>query len=487
MGRVEIDRAGFRKQFDGKDKSWILHELLQNACDEDGVTTVGVIIEPVPHKREILIEVTDDSPHGFRRLADAYTLWTESLKVNDASKAGRFNERFNEGDKKVILYAEWAKIETTKGTIEFRGDERIESGPIRAVGSRISVAVKGLTAEREEMIAGAMSVIPPDGIVITVNGTPLDARKPDAVFEWTLPTVQGPELRPTQRKTEVRIYRPRSGEVSRLYECGIPVVETGDAYHVNVMQRVPLNRERDNVTPAYLRLIRAMVLNSMHGSLPEEEFTKPWVAQAVTHEKTVPEAVNSYLDAKYTPNRVSFDPTSPESNSQAMASGTMVVFGRNEPKEVWEKARSAGLIQSSSQMFPVHVERYERDKFIDEDKWTDGMRNIANYSKWVAREAVNRGISVSFINDSSLSILASYGGSGQLTYNVGRLGYAFFDGGPSYEVDKLLIHELGHDPKYGSGDHLSSAYYECLCRVGAKLKELALRYPDKMKEFGWHP
>ena len=48
---------------------------------------------------------------------------------------------------------------------------------------------------------------------------------------------------------------------------GIPVVETGDRYHVDVQQKVPLNMDRDNVTPAYLRAIRVAVLNATHGRI----------------------------------------------------------------------------------------------------------------------------------------------------------------------------------------------------------------------------
>ena len=47
--------------------------------------------------------------------------------------------------------------------------------------------------------------------------------------------------------------------------------------------------------------------------------------------------------------------------------------------------------------------------------------------------------------------------------------------------DELLIHEYGH--QY-SGDHLFEEYHESLCRLGAKLKRLALEKPD---QFGRKP
>ena len=48
------------------------------------------------------------------------------------------------------------------------------------------------------------------------------------------------------------------------------------------------------------------------------------------------------------------------------------------------------------------------------------------------------------------------------------------------EVDRLLIHEFGH--QY-SGDHLSEDYHEALCRLGAGLKRLALEKPDELRRF----
>ena len=56
-----------------------------------------------------------------------------------------------------------------------------------------------------------------------------------------------------------------------LYEMGLPIVETGDKWHVSVGQKVPLNRDRNNVRPAFLRAVRTLVLNEMHERLTEED------------------------------------------------------------------------------------------------------------------------------------------------------------------------------------------------------------------------
>ena len=47
-------------------------------------------------------------------------------------------------------------------------------------------------------------------------------------------------------------------------------------------------------------------------------------------------------------------------------------------------------------------------------------------------------------------------------------------------MDRLLIHEFGH--QY-SGDHLSEEYHEALCRLGARLKRLALEKPEAIRRF----
>ena len=48
------------------------------------------------------------------------------------------------------------------------------------------------------------------------------------------------------------------------------------------------------------------------------------------------------------------------------------------------------------------------------------------------------------------------------------------------DVDWLLIHEFGH--QYSS-DHLSGEYHDALCRLGARLKRLALEKPETLRQF----
>ena len=49
---------------------------------------------------------------------------------------------------------------------------------------------------------------------------------------------------------------------------------------------------------------------------------------------------------------------------------------------------------------------------------------------------------------------------------------------PTYITELTAEHEFGH--QY-SGDHLSEAYHEGLCLLGAKLKKLALEKPGECR------
>jgi hypothetical protein len=62
------------------------------------------------------------------------------------------------------------------------------------------------------------------------------------------------------------------------------------------------------------------------------------------------------------------------------------------------------------------------------------------------------------------------GHTGELVFNKFRLGADCFEQGITEHVLRLLIHEFGQEY---SGDHLSSEYYEALCRIGSKMFLLA--------------
>src|SRR4051794_20026249 len=87
----DVDKTGLGKQAEELGKGRLVGELVQNALDEAGVTRVEITLSPVPGRPLAELTVEDDSPEGFRSLADAYTLFAESYKRGNPEQRGQFN------------------------------------------------------------------------------------------------------------------------------------------------------------------------------------------------------------------------------------------------------------------------------------------------------------------------------------------------------------------------------------------------------------
>lgn len=474
MSRIEISTKGLAKLLANRPKSFALFELLQNAYDEDGVTEVNAAISYNSDERMIRITVTDDAPEGFKNLSHAYTLYAESYKKEFSEKRGRFNV----GDKLIVAIAHEMTIITTKGTVKFSGDDRqVFPTDRRAKGSEIDVLIKGTKANFESILEDSLRLIPPTGIKTIINDRVVSRPIPVTTFTETLPTVIGEDLRPTRRLTTVEVFKPLGNDASGwIYEMGIPVVEIGDTFSINIMQKVPLNQDRDNIQPSFLKLLRALVLNHTHNKLSQDDFVKPWVNQAVQDPHVETKAVGSYLDAKYGKDRAIFDPTATESMSRLQAAGTVIIHGRNEASATWEKIREGGLALPAGQVMPTRVEQIKGH--MPESEWTGGMKHIAQLIEKIAPHLINHAIKVNFVNDIGSSFNACYG-QHTLTYNVGRLGRDWFNHYLSESVLSLTIHELAHEFEE---NHLSDNYYRSLCKIGARLTLFAATNPT---EYPW--
>ncbi len=472
----DVDKKGLAKLMAGRSKAFIVFELLQNAWDEINVKEVSVTVTPLDGTRNARITVTDDAPNGFADLRDAYTLFAESRKKGNAEQRGRFNL----GEKLILALAKRAEIETTTGTIVFDEAGRIKSYFKRKAGSKFEADIPMTRTEINEINQAMKVLIPPPGITTTYNGHVLSPRTPIIWFEENLPTVVADDegvLRKTSRKTRVQVYEPTEGETAMLYEMGIPVVETGDRFHVDVQQKVPLNMDRDNVTPAYLQAIRVAVLNATHHLIDEQDSKETWVREACGDERVTPEAVKTAVTLRFGDNAVRYDPSDPEANKRSAAEGRPVVYGGSLTAAEWANATRAGVLPAAGVVTPSPTP-YSPDgdplNVIPESEWTDGMRQIADYAAAIGPELLGlSGLDVVFANEPKWPYGATYG-KGRLTFNVGRCGKDFFEHGVTDDVNELLIHEFGH---HFESDHLSEDYYRALCKVGASMVRLALDDP----------
>jgi hypothetical protein len=256
-----------------------------------------------------------------------------------------------------------------------------------------------------------------------------------------------------------------------LYEMGLPVVEleAGDPWHINVCQRVPLTSDRDNVSPAFLRDVRAEVLNLMANRLTDDQAAESWVSEATEDDRIESEAVREVVKKRFGDKAVVADPNDPQSRERAIMAGYTIVPARAMSKDTWKHVRDAGAVPSSSQMFrSVGVDT----ETIPEDKWTDDMRILVEVTKRIAFTVWGIAVDVAFCK-SVASTRADWTDSYPpvVTYNVQRLGKSWFRADNLNEHVKLIIHEIGHQ----RGGHLEASYIRALCEIGAELFKLDRR------------
>lgn len=466
-----VDKKGLARKLAHKPKAFVVFELLQNAWDED-VTEVTVKAEMLPGTPTCRIEVFDDAPEGFQDLASIYTLFRDSKKAHDPEKRGRFEL----GEKLVAAVALRMEVVTTKGCVIIEGDKRRSPRRKLQRGSAVVVDIRMTRAEFDEVCAQVLSLIPPEGIPTTFNGEPLKARKPEHVFETTLQTVRADEdgnLKPTSRKTEVRVYEPLDGEVPSIYEMGIPVVITGDRWHYDVQQRVPVNWERNNVPPSYLKSLRVEALNALASRLSDNDAHEPWVTEAVADPRCVPEATKDVVVKRFGERAVINDPSDPEGTKIAMSEGYTVIPGGALPKGAWDNVRSSGAVLPAGKVTPSpkpYDPDGEPEKVIPVAKWTPDMRRIATFAKALHKALrLDSHVNVVIVREPMAGFIANYG-KRRLCLNYGRLGKSWFARAKiDPAVTKLLIHEFAHN---AVSDHLSDQYHRENARLGAELAKL---------------
>lgn len=476
MQWFDVDKQGLAKLLERRGKSFALMELIQNSWDTNAKKVV-VNFEPLPGVPMSKIEVIDDDPNGFAHLSHAFTLFAESVKKGDAEKRGRFNL----GEKLVLALCQEASIESTTGSVLFNAEGRHQRRYKLERGSRFCGVIRMTREEHAEALRMVHTLIPPANVETLVNGIALAKRTPVAVVEASLPTEVADEegvLRRSVRKTTVRVYEAQPDEVPSVYELGIPVVETGDRWHVDVAQKVPLNFDRDNLPPAYLRALRVLVLNAMHDRLTKDDANATWVRDAGSDKNAAPEAMATVIDLRFGEKRVIYDPNDPEANSLAVTKGYTVIHGGMLNAEEWQNVKRAGAALPAGQVTPSPKPFHpggEPLKVLAPDQWTPAIRRVATFARKAGHELVGYPITVEIANDIEWGFAAAYT-KGHLTLNLGRLGHQWFEAWPdNSDVESLLIHEFAH---HFEANHLSEGYHDALCDLGAKLTKLARTNPD---------
>jgi hypothetical protein len=464
-----VDRKGLARKLGRRSKAFLVFELLQNAWDED-ITFVDVTMEMLPGRPACRIVVADDCPEGFVDLASVYTMFRDSKKAGDPTKRGRFEL----GEKLVLALALEAKITSTKGTIIIEDDARRATREKTEKGTIFSGVFRMSREEYDVVCRQIRQVIPPPGIVTTFNGAALEARPALHTFDTTLQTIRidaEGNLSPTQRKTPVEVFEVREGATAHIYEMGLPVVD-------NVAQRVPVNWERNNVPPSYMKTLRVEVLNAMHDKLTKDDASAAWVSDAAEDPRAATPAVEDVVTKRFGEKSVIYDPSDPEGSKLAVSKGYTVIPGGALSQGFWQNIRRDNVRLPAGQVTPspkTYDPNGRPENVLPESAWSDDMRAMARFAAQLFGKLTGEPpCSVYIVHEPGVWWRANFG-TETLCLNYAKLGKAWFAAPHRDErVLSLLVHEFGH---HYSADHLDAAYHKALTQLAAKLANLALEEP----------
>jgi len=462
-----VDKEGLTSLLDGKEKTFVISELVQNAFDEN-ITFCDINLSYKQGKVKLSVE--DDSPEGFRNISHAYTLFADTYKRKDPTKRGRFNL----GEKLVlaICIKYGAEISTTKGTIEFHPTKgRIHHHSIkRKVGSIFSGTFRATRDEYEQLLLHVNKIIAPENVLLKLNGEVKPKKVMFKSFETKLETevLTDNIMRKSWRTTIVDLYET---DESYIYEIGIPIMKIDCKWSIDVQQKVPLTMDRNSVKKAYLKRLYTLVVNETIDDIPEEKISEAWVKTASENKEIEGDVLKKVLTKTYGDKFLSADPNNPVANDDALANGYKVLRGSELSKEQWKRAREEDLMHSTTERFG------KQGAPCFPVKPTNDMIRFATFAKKVAKEFFNINISVSFVKTKvRVDAAAEYGGR-NLEFIVNMLPKDFFVGITNSNIN-LLIHELGHE----KGHHTQAKYHKALTKLGAGLTLKALEEPEFFKE-----
>ncbi len=461
------DKEGLKALYADKPKSFVVRELVQNAFDEPGVRFVEVTLAPVPNTPKVVLTVEDDAPEGFYDLRHAYTLFSDTRKRVDPEMRGRFNL----GEKQVLALCDAARIDTTIGTVTFHKDGTREERAYtaRPAGSVFTATLPMTRAELQEVGETVLTFLPPKGISLSYNGNTIEYREPEEVFETKLQTEYADAegiMRRTVRKTKVEIVEADDDETPTLYEMGLPVCETGDKYHYNVMQRVPMGADRDTVGEAFMQDLRAEVLNQVFEDLDEEESAEAWVQEAIQDERVDGAAVFHVITKQHGDKAFVPTPGDTQATERAIDAGYNIVSANAYSKAAWANIRgkTAALPAATVVGGATQVVSGKVIPFVD---WSGDMERVARLARYIAKQCLGLSVEVRYFKANKVTAVSQYGDR-IISFNRSHLSAKFFMPLASAQQIDLIVHELGHE----YGGHYDMAYHEALTKMAAKLARM---------------
>jgi hypothetical protein len=366
----EIDTKGLAELEGGRPAYRLALEPVSNVFDEyrgygDGTrrkpSYCAVTLERSQNPRGVWLTVVDDGP-GFSNEKDIYTLYGSTPKRSCTSVGGRFNI----GEKQLIASAVESKVVTwidgVRTEVSFhdgkRHTHRTKYLEPSESGTTVQSLMRWTAADLQTVREQLLRIIPPDGLLYSIDGNKIEQPRPIYCATVTLPTVKLDEglLRATTGKTQVNVHPPLKLMEPWLYELGVPVcniAEIGFPYSLDVQQKIPVPSSRDMVETSYLYKLIGLVLEqaALDGKklLTEEDQKSGFVKDALDY-VSQPEALDVIVKSLYGEDvvRQSNDPIA---NAKAAAAGSIVIPGRWFGQKTRDRLEVNNIMPTSYEKF----------------------------------------------------------------------------------------------------------------------------------------
>jgi hypothetical protein len=284
-GWLEISTAGFASLNNARPPEHLVKELVQNSFDAIGSAT-GRVDLTYAYTGSAFTVACRDTGDGMLDL-DAIRIVYLTFKKDSHLKRGRFGRGFKE----VLSVAQSASVVSGLKELHFVVEEgRQVTRPIaresNMSGTLVTMQLPWGAEVVDDFDVYFSRFIVPANITFTLNGRALPHRLSKYQIEANLTTevyhADSSSWRKPRRKSSIDLIPVKPGEEPTLYELGIPVAsaEWSLPFHVNVLQRVPMNPNRDALASGYCKSVHSAALPVLIPDLSTEQTTADWVGTA---------------------------------------------------------------------------------------------------------------------------------------------------------------------------------------------------------------
>ena len=409
-GWLEISTDGFASFNHSRPPGHLVKELVQNSLDAIGELAGSVALTYSFNGQDVLISCRDNG-NGMDDLAAIRVVYL-TFKKDSHLKRGRFGRGFKEilsvcrsasvisGSNQLCFLTEGGKQITRRETVV---------PPIS--GTDVSMTLPWGPETVPEFDTYFASFLVPKQICLTLNGRVVPHRAASHVIEATLNTevyhADSHSWRKPRRKTSIELVPIHTNEEPTLYELGIPVApaEWTVPFHANILQRVPMNPNRDALASGYAKTVHAACLPVLLDQLSPEQLTADWVGTAGT--SCDEQIQKSLVEKAFGRNAVRAVPTmgKRDFNNDAERAGANIVkvaqmsggfremakahlpSAKDHVVEVEEKLRT----EVASWRFDPDQAEGERRSWIDKRGGTRAVQRRLDFAVWFCQQLIDHG------------------------------------------------------------------------------------------------